>query len=77
MNAGGLAGVLSWLSVLPLEAIKIRQQMNFKRTPIRLVEAYKQLKAEGGIARLYKGAAPTLLRGYFQSAISLPLFLAT
>jgi hypothetical protein len=42
--------------------------------PLRFVEAYHQIVSEGGHKRLYKGAGPTLCRGYLMSMVTLPMF---
>lgn len=39
-----------------------------------MMEAYYQLKNEGGTRRMLRGIYPTLLRGYIVNMVTLPLF---
>jgi hypothetical protein len=74
LNAGGLAGQISWLVCIPQDIVKNKQQTHTADQPLRMREALDQIKAEGGYRKLFKGACPILIRAYIVSAITLPLY---
>lgn len=55
----------------PFEVVK--QQMMVGRSD-KIMESFKQIRGSKGIAGLYTGLAPTLIRDITFSAIQLPLF---
>jgi len=54
VNAGGCAGVLSWIMCMPFDNIKVVQQTAKKQ--ISMTKVAKKLYKEGGIKRFWKGS---------------------
>ncbi len=73
--AGGSAGFFYWLFFYPLDVIKSAMQTDAQAKKDRrycgVRDAAKQLYAEGGVARFYKGITPCLLRAIPANAIML------
>lgn len=65
---GGFAGVCNWLVALPFDVIKSRIQTADLRGPgaprLGMWGTAKQVIAEGGVAGLYRGAGPALIRAF-------------
>ena len=74
LNAGGCAGVISWALSIPQDIIKTKQQCHMGETPLSMREAYHQLLQEGGVRRIFNGAAPMLTRGYVKHMVTLPVY---
>lgn len=74
LNAGGTAGMVSWMFTLPQDAIKTKQQAHVGVEPLRFKQAYSQIAKEGGVRGLFKGAGPTFARGYLVNLVTLPMF---
>jgi solute carrier family 25 carnitine/acylcarnitine transporter 20/29 len=74
LNAGGTAGVLSWIASLPQDVLKTKQQAFIGKEPLSFKAACAQIAREGGVRRLFKGAAPTFARGYLVNFVTLPMF---
>jgi len=74
LNAGGCAGVISWALSIPQDIIKTKQQCHMGENPLSIREAYHQLLQEGGVRRIFNGAAPMLTRGYVKHMVTLPVY---
>lgn len=74
MNAGGLAGVISWIVSIPQDIVKNKQQTHLGEKPLSMSEAYGKITKNGGFASMFKGIKPTLMRGYLVNTITLPLY---
>jgi hypothetical protein len=74
MNAGGLAGVLSWACSIPQDIVKTMQQTHIEEKPLRFKDAYSRIVSDGGIRNLYRGCGPTYLRTYSINVIILPMY---
>jgi solute carrier family 25 carnitine/acylcarnitine transporter 20/29 len=63
---GGLGGIFYWMTIFPVDAVKSAMQTDDLRKPERkfptMASAVKQLYAEGGIGRFYKGFTPAIIR---------------
>ena len=57
--AGGVAGIVEAVAVQPLELIKVRFQLNTGANG-GIIAAAKEIVAEGGAMRLYRGLLPEL-----------------
>ncbi|CAK0863310.1 unnamed protein product [Prorocentrum cordatum] len=57
--AGAFAGFVETLAVQPLDLVKTRFQLNKQRNP-SVAAALRELVAEGGAGRLYRGLLPEL-----------------
>jgi hypothetical protein len=68
---GGLAGVVMWTAVLPLDAAKSRIQVARPGTPwdVGVARHLKVLWAEGRSRALWAGLAPTLARAFPANAV--------
>ena len=69
---GGLAGVLLWGTIFPLDVIKSRQQgSDFVNTPYRsLINTGKTVFKEKGLRGLYAGLETCLVRAFIVNAAS-------
>ena len=74
LNSGGCAGALSWLFMIPQDAIKTKQQCHNGFRPLPFHQAVNRLIKEGGIRRIFKGIGPILARGYIVNMVTLPLY---
>ena len=74
LNAGGTAGVLSWIVSLPQDVVKTKQQAHVGAQALSFKAACSQIAREGGVRRLFRGAAPTFARGYLVNLVTLPMF---
>lgn len=65
---GGFAGVCNWLVALPADVVKSRIQtaglMGGASKPAGFIATARQVIAEGGVAGLYRGASPALVRAF-------------
>mmetsp|Transcript_18660 Transcript_18660/g.56392 ORF Transcript_18660/g.56392 Transcript_18660/m.56392 type:complete len:308 (+) Transcript_18660:164-1087(+) len=72
---GGLGGVFYWLAIFPLDVIKSTMQTDdinpAKRKFPTMASAAKQLYADGGIGRFYKGFTPAILRAMPANGVML------
>jgi solute carrier family 25 carnitine/acylcarnitine transporter 20/29 len=67
MTAGGISGVVTWAISYPFDTLKtIIQGQKVKMTQL---QAFKIVQAERGIAGLFDGLKPALIRAYFANAI--------
>lgn len=57
--AGGIAGVVEAFAIQPLEFIKVRFQLN-SGANTSIITAARDVVAEGGVLRLYRGLLPEL-----------------
>ncbi|KNC81926.1 hypothetical protein SARC_05777 [Sphaeroforma arctica JP610] len=75
--AGGVAGVLYWVAVFPLDVIKSAIMGDAVRPSERkfrgMADATRALMAEGGISRFYRGFTPCMIRYAFSPVVSLSL----
>lgn len=62
--AGGFAGISNWLVAIPADVLKSRQQTAPAGIYSGLLDVLKKTVKSDGLAGLYKGAAPTLLRAF-------------
>ncbi|KFD47635.1 hypothetical protein M514_11498 [Trichuris suis] len=67
---GGLAGIAFWISIFPADVVKSKIQVQGSGSFLR---TFTSVIRESGIAGLYCGLAPTIVRTFFASAA---LFLA-
>lgn len=74
INAGGTAGVASWVVSIPQDIVKTKQQTHLGPEPLTMKEALAQFRRETGFTRLFKGSSPIFLRGYIVNAITLPMY---
>jgi hypothetical protein len=73
-NAGGLAGLVSWVVTIPQDIVKTMQQTHSEERPLKISEAYNKIVKDGGLRNLYRGCGPTYLRTYCINIIVLPLY---
>ncbi|GMH37407.1 hypothetical protein BSKO_05280 [Bryopsis sp. KO-2023] len=68
--AGGIAGVLSWLAVYPIDVVKSRIQCHDKAaSPYRgWVDCWRSIAKEEGHRTLWRGLTPTLQRAFLTNA---------
>lgn len=63
---GGLAGMLMWLVVLPIDSAKTNKQTATpgSKHDVGLIKQLKLLYRRGGLGSLYAGLTPTLIRAF-------------
>lgn len=75
MLAGSIGGVLFWIIFFPFDVVKSTIQgdspFKEKRKYRGMFDAYKQMWAEEGIKRFYKGLVPCMLRAIPANAVLL------
>lgn len=65
LMGGGFAGVCNWLVALPFDVIKNRIQADTStKGSTSMIAVGRKLLAEEGLAGLYRGASPALLRAF-------------
>ena len=66
---GGIAGSLSWFSIMPIDIVKSRIQSNYtnETNPFTIM---KSLNDNYGVRGLFKGLTPVLIRGFLVNAIT-------
>uniref|UniRef100_A0A5S6QG06 Mitochondrial ornithine transporter 1 n=1 Tax=Trichuris muris TaxID=70415 RepID=A0A5S6QG06_TRIMR len=62
---GGLAGIAFWVSIFPADVVKSKIQVSGSGS---FLETFASVVRESGIAGLYCGLAPTIVRTLFASA---------
>ncbi|KAG8831520.1 hypothetical protein FRC17_003045 [Serendipita sp. 399] len=60
-TAGAIAGVTEILIMYPLDVVKTRMQLDTGKKSVGLVGSFKNIIAEEGAGRLYRGLGPPLL----------------
>ena len=61
---GGLAGSISWFSVMPFDVIKSRLQADVDRRYRGIVHCFAQAVQQEGLSVLYRGTLVTCIRGF-------------
>lgn len=70
--AGGWAGVVSWIIILPLDVVKSHFQMDYDRRRYRgLWDCVRTIYRAGGLSAFYAGLVPCILRAFPTNAIIL------
>lgn len=67
---GGLAGSISWFSIMPFDVVKSRMQADISSQNQSISQIFKSLKAEYGLRGYFKGLSPVLIRGFLVNAIT-------
>jgi len=71
--AGGMAGIMNWLAVYPLDLFKSKIQTDvyglYSAGLKGIVEAFRETKAAAGWQGLYRGLTPALLRSFPANAV--------
>lgn len=71
LMAGGWAGVLSWMLVLPFDVIKSQIQKDYRRQRYSsLMECARTIWASSGWRAFYSGLIPCVLRAFPVNAIT-------
>ena len=65
LTAGGLAGCANWAVAVPPDTIKSRLQSAPEgRYPGGMNQVFREVLAEGGVAGLFKGIGPAMVRAF-------------
>lgn len=76
--AGGLAGVCYWTLAFPFDTIKsvIQAETNLRRPkyPSSILGVASKLMQEQGLARLYRGITPTLIKAFTGGVVTFVMF---
>lgn len=68
--SGGVAGSLTWLSIIPFDVIKSRYQADFNGEYKGFVHCAKKLYKEGGVRIFYTGGLVTCIRAFPVNAVT-------
>ncbi|GAB4822528.1 hypothetical protein N2152v2_009574 [Parachlorella kessleri] len=75
MACGGIAGVLYWLAIFPLDVVKSAMMTDSIDPATRqypnMAATFKKLYAEGGVPRLFRGFSPCLMRAVPANGVML------
>lgn len=74
--AGGIAGVVSWLVIYPVDVVKSRiQEDSFKNPKYNgMIDCFKKSVASDGWRSLLRGLSPTLLRTFIVSGANFLVY---
>ncbi|CAG2213091.1 unnamed protein product [Mytilus edulis] len=73
--AGGLAGVVSWATIVPFDVLKSRMQADVdKKLYNNLMDCVAKTYQEGGIKIFYRGIGVICLRGFPVNAVTLMVY---
>ena len=72
--AGGLAGMVSWTVVYPIDVCKSRIQGSV--APLTMIQALRDGYQAGGLAAFFPGYATTMARAFIVSAVTFVAFEA-
>ncbi len=60
--SGGLAGVVAWASIYPVDVVKSRVQSSKER--LGMINAFKEGWKQGGIRSFFQGFSTTIAKGF-------------
>lgn len=75
--SGGIAGSLTWASIIPFDVIKSRYQADFNGEYRGFIHCAKMLYKEGGIRIFYTGCLVTCLRAFPVNAVTFTVYSQT
>ena len=75
--SGGVAGSLTWLSIIPFDVIKSRFQADFAGEYNGFLHCAKELYKEGGVRIFYTGCLVTCLRAFPVNAMTFLVYSQT
>lgn len=67
---GGVGGMSFWISIFPADVIKSRIQINPNSdiAKLSILKAFQKIIKEEGVAKLYSGLGPTIIRSFIATA---------
>ena len=74
---GGLAGSISWFSIMPFDVVKSRMQSDISGSKKGFTNIFKSLNSEYGFRGYFKGLSPVLIRGFLVNAITFSVHQRT
>ncbi|XP_045186415.2 solute carrier family 25 member 45-like [Mercenaria mercenaria] len=75
--SGGIAGSLTWASIIPFDVIKSRFQADFSGEYRGFMHCARMLYKEGGIRIFYTGCLVTCLRAFPVNAVTFTVYTQT
>jgi len=72
MVAGGLSGVLGWISTYPIDVIKTKiQAQPIGQSPqfAGIIHCFRKLVESDGLSSLWRGLTPTIIRAFPSNAV--------
>ena len=75
--SGGIAGCLTWASIIPFDVIKSRYQADFAGEYRGFLHCARMLYLEGGIRIFYTGCFVTCLRAFPVNAVTFTVYTQT
>ena len=75
--SGGIAGSLTWASIIPFDVIKTRYQADFTGEYRGFMHCAKMLYKEGGVRIFYTGCLVTCLRAFPVNAVTFTIYSQT
>jgi len=71
-----MKGIISWLSIIPLDVVKSRMQANIQEN-LNFVKFFQLIYKESGFRGYFKGAVPMLIRGFLVSSVTFSVYFQT
>jgi hypothetical protein len=75
--SGGIAGSLTWASIIPFDVIKSRYQADFSGEYRGFMHCARMLYKEGGVRIFYTGFLVTCLRAFPVNAVTFTVYTQT
>ena len=75
--SGGVAGSLTWFSIIPFDVIKSRFQADFSGEYTGFLHCAKELYKEGGVRIFYTGCLVICLRAFPVNAVTFLVYSQT
>lgn len=74
--AGGMAGTLAWGSIIPFDVVKTRVQSQASEhlKHMSIFSMMARVLREEGVASLFRGATPLLVRGFPVNAVTFYVY---
>lgn len=73
---GGLAGALSWLSIMPFDVVKSKLQADIDKNS-NMKQIVVRIWQTEGILGFYRGCLPTIIRGFVVNAVIFCTYMQT
>ena len=77
-TAGGTAGVLSWLPIMPLDVVKSKMQADYSRLKYSSMwHCVRQTYAVGGPSSFFAGVGATMIRAFLVNSVTFLVYSRT
>lgn len=73
---GGMAGALSWLSIMPFDVLKSKIQADIEKK-LSMKQTFVRIWQTEGLGGFYRGSLPTFIRGFIVNAVIFCTYMQT